>query len=177
MSRITPYVLQSAIGLLAAVTTHASAQEAPPASTVTLEVGYSAMDSLLGRQRVWAVHRLEPGMLRESRPGDTAWIRLSCPEHRPCELEVLARAPDGRAASTDSILTGVVMTGDDEGVVRAVRLDQPIEVRDDALFQQLAFQADRIKVVVVGISTLAGRWAGWALRLSDVKPGQPLRWK
>lgn len=179
MSTITQRLLKPALGLLAACAMHAGAraQEAPAAAIVNVEVGYSAMDPLLGRQRVWAVHRLAPGMLRETHPGDPVWVRIACRERRPCELEVLARAPNAQVASTDIVLTGVVMAGDDEGVIRAVRFDRPIEVRDDALFQQLAFQAGRIKFVAVGVAKLAGQWVDQDLRVTHVEDGQPIRWK
>lgn len=177
MTTIERRLLKPALGLLAAFAMHASAQETPAVATVNVEVGYSAMDPLMGRKRVWAMHRLAPGLLRGTQPGDAVWVRVACREHSPCELEVLARAPDGRVATDDTVLTGIVMAGDDEGEIRAVRLDLPIEVHDNALLQQLSFRAGRIKFINVGISKLTGHWAGQELRLTDVKEGQPFRWK
>lgn len=116
-------------------------------------------------------------MLSKTHPGDPVWVRVACRERWPCELEVLARAPNDRVASTDIVLTGVVMAGDDEGVIRAVRFDRPIEVRDNALFQQLAFQAGRIKFIAVKVEKVAGQWVDEDLRVTHVEDGQPMRWK
>ena len=145
--------------------------------TMRTEVGYQALDPLLGKRRVWAIYRLDDKVQPGLQSGDRVLARLVCGAGGVCKIGWVGHEGSFARSPDDAVLAGHVMGSSEEQEALVVKFDVPIDVPDEELLGKIAFQPGKVMVLEVRFSRVDRNPVFEGVGVAEVRDGQPLRWK